>query len=836
MPKPISESDFPGVRWHGHWIWLPEEQVSPSGFWSATVEQQQVATHGLFRKAFALESVPERVPARLTADSRYILYVNGAEIGRGPIRSQPRRLYYDLYDLAHFLRPGENTIAVHVERFASANSFWMPPVPNNSLGVRGVLVFEADLAGTWLVSDGSWRTLKTDAWRPDWMDPSTHHQGVPLEAFDARLLAPDWAAPNYDDSAWGEAQVVPAMHIGGFRRTQPPTDPYGPLYPRPIAQLGGDHVTAVAVHVESLTGAVDTSNGSPMARVQAALSRTAVEAHDAPLPVSLDLPVGGGVRVTVDMGRIVSGLIELSVEAPAGTQFDLSCTEDPLQVSFTMDRMAAGARYVARGADDAFCYTHSIGLRYIYLLIHATAGRITLNHIGVRELLYPWEGDASFACNDAELNRIYAASRRTVHLNSHDAFTDCPTREQRAWVGDGVVHQMVHLATNADWRLARHFCTLGNSPRSDGILPMSVSGDIELANGFTIPDWSLHWIHGVHNLYRYLGDRDEIKAYMPTVERILRWYAPYQTEGGALRDVPEWNLVDWSSVSTEDTSSLLTALWARGLHEFAEMAGWLQERGSQRWAEPLYERACAGIEIFWSEARGSYVDHVVDGVQRPEMSQLAGALAIVSGLAPRERWARMLATITDPETLVMSAWTGDGHGGQSMEKWMGQVREGRYEIDWDPEREVVLAQPFMSYVVHDAVALGGAADRIPDLCRRWSQFLANGYDTLGECWDYGTHVHGWSSTPARDLVFYTLGVTPAEPGYGVARIAPRIGALRWLRGRAPTPRGMISVEMDARWLVIESPVEIILDMPGEAERAMPAGRHEIAIGQSGAAS
>jgi alpha-L-rhamnosidase len=196
----------------------------------------------------------------------------------------------------------------------------------------------------------------------------------------------------------------------------------------------------------------------------------------------------------------------------------------------------------------------------------------------------------------------------------------------------------------------------------------------------------------------------------------------------------------------------------------------------------------------------------------------------------------MLATITDPETLVMSAWTGDGHGGQSMEKWMGQVREGRYEIDWDPEREVVLAQPFMSYVVHDAVALGGAADRIPDLCRRWSQFLANGYDTLGECWDYGTHVHGWSSTPARDLVFYTLGVTPAEPGYGVARIAPRIGALRWLRGRAPTPRGMISVEMDARWLVIESPVEIILDMPGEAERAMPAGRHEIAIGQSGAAS
>jgi hypothetical protein len=39
------------------------------------------------------------------------------------------------------------------------------------------------------------------------------------------------------------------------------------------------------------------------------------------------------------------------------------------------------------------------------------------------------------------------------------------------------------------------------------------------------------------------------------------------------------------SVLVNDTSSLLTALWARGLHECAEMAGWLEKRGSQRWPE-----------------------------------------------------------------------------------------------------------------------------------------------------------------------------------------------------------------------------------------------------------
>ncbi|MFO7696040.1 MAG: alpha-L-rhamnosidase N-terminal domain-containing protein, partial [Anaerolineae bacterium] len=704
----VSAGDFPGVRWHGHWIWLPEEAVEPSGFWTARTERNPTETHGLFRKSIELAEVPERVPARITADSRYILYVNGVEVGRGPIRSQPRRLHYDLYDLAPYLKTGVNVVVVHVECYSRANSFWMPPVPNNSLGVRGVMVFEAHLGDGWLTSDDSWRAIKTDAWRSDWLEEGAHHYGVPLEVVDARRLDPEWHLPGFDDSTWGLAILVPAMHIGGFRRTQPPTDPYGPLYARPIAQLGGERVTPATILVETLQGTVETSLGSPMGRVQSTLEREITEARSVALPLPVDIPAEGAVRLTVDMGRIVSGLVELDVVALPGTEFDLSYTEEPLRASFTMDRMAAGARYIARGHDDVFTFTHSIGLRYIYLLVHGAPGPARIWHIDVRESLYPWQGDATFACSDEEINRIYAAGRRTVHLNSHDAFTDCPTREQRAWVGDGVVHQMVHLATNTDWRLARHFCSLGNSPRSDGILPMGAACDIELANGHTIPDWSLHWAHGVHNLYLYLGDRDEIKAFMPTIERVLRWYAPYQTEGGALKDVPEWNLVDWSSVSTEDTSSLITALWARGLREFAEMADWLEERASQRWAEGLYERARAGMELFWDEARGSYVDHVVDGAQRPEMSQLAGALAIVSGTAPRERWSRIVDTITNPATLVMRAWTGDGHGGQSMEKWMGQVREGKYEIDWDVEHEVVLVQPFMSYVVHDAVAQAGA--------------------------------------------------------------------------------------------------------------------------------
>ncbi len=81
-----------------------------------------------------------------------------------------------------------------------------------------------------------------------------------------------WQEASFDDTGWGAAQVVPAVHIGGFARTQPPTDPYGPLYPRPIAKLGGETRGPSGVRVETLRGEVDAAIVSPVKRIEAALA------------------------------------------------------------------------------------------------------------------------------------------------------------------------------------------------------------------------------------------------------------------------------------------------------------------------------------------------------------------------------------------------------------------------------------------------------------------------------------------------------------------------------------------------------------------------------------
>ena len=830
MSTKVTPADFSEIRWQGHWIWVPEDKIEMKmalpGMGGTILKE----LHGLFRKVIQLTAVPARVPARITADSRYALYVNGEEVFRGPIRSQPRRMHYDLFDIAPYMKAGDNIIAVYVKFYGRPLSMYIPPIANTGLGKTGALVFEANLGERgWLVSDDTWKAFKSDAWLSEGGEGADMvGGGVPVEVLDARKLPTGWRSPGFDDSGWGTAQKLRAIHIGGFAHTQPPVDPYGPLYPRPIAKLGGEVVQPRSIRVEIIAGAVDESVKSPASRVVSAIQLAANSSQDgAAFPLALDIPAGSFARLTLDMGRIVSGLVQLDVTAPQGTNFDLCYQEDPI-TSATVNIVSqhSGSRYIARGQDDSFEAFDSNGLRYIYAIVHGASAPVTIRQIAVRELIYPWTPGASFESSDAELNRIYTAGVRTVNLNSHDAFLDCPTREQRAWVGDSVVHQMVHLTTNQDWCLAWQYLNLGNSPRSDGILPMSVAGEIEASQGLTIPDWSLHWVHGVYNLYRFTGDQEKVKSFMPTIERILRWYAPYQTAAGVLKDVVEWNLVDWASLFVEDTSSILTAIWARGLKEFAEMAGWLEENASRRWAEGLYAKARSGYEVFWDENRSTYVDHIKDGVQQKPISQVAGALAIVSGLAPKERWERIVRTITDPSRLVVRSWTGGEKGEYSQEKIMNQMK-GIYVADWDAEKQIVIGEPFISYLVHDAVAQAGLAGSLTDLYRRWSQFLTQGYDTIGECWGWGTHVHGWSCTPTRDMIFYTLGVTPAAPGYTCARIAPRLGSLAWAKGSVPTPFGLVQVQASDGHVTIDSPIPVIVELEGKAPVSLAAGHHEI---------
>ncbi|MCP2636007.1 hypothetical protein K0817_005420 [Microbacterium sp. HD4P20] len=779
-----------------------------------------------FRRDVQIGEPPAALRIRLSADSRYVLWVNGQELGRGPVRGQQYRWTYDDYDIAPALVPGLNTIAVLVTFYGDDNAMWQRARVADGLGSAACLIIDAPEPWVDLCTGPQWLARAMTEWST--IPGGGTLAALPVEIVDLRTHDHDWLRSSGSLEDFTPARIAEATHPGS-RRSRPPVYPYGPLLPRRIAALGGETVTAARSVVCS---APEQPHGPPIDTVLTALAsiEDAWHAHaEQPLERG-DLRASAAEPLLwqFDFGRVVSGFVDIEFDAPAGTVLDLAYLERPFQHGRNERYLPrAGARVTASGGRSRFRALETNGMRIAAILITPpTEGLVGISALRVHEHLYPFTGGAAFASSDADLERLWHAGVRTVRLNSSDAFTDCPTREQRAWVGDAVIHLGVHLVANEDWRLAARHLEICDSPRSDGLLPMSVAGDIESASRHSIPDWSLHWLHGLWMYARASKDWDFVRAHLPTAERVLTWFEQYADVEGILTNVPEWALVDWSSVFTSGRSSILTALWARGLREFAELSDAVGNVGNAQRARSRVELIELSFECFWDADRGVYVDHVVERMRMPATSQAANAAAIVAGLVPPDRRAALVSRITDDALLVTRGWNTASPTVTIGEKVQDRTL-GVQRIDWDVHREIVRAEPFFSSVVHDAIAQAGRADLLPALLRRWLRFLTEGYDTFGECWEWGTPAHGWSATPTRDLTVHVLGVEPAGFDTEAYRVAPAKTGISWIRAAVPTPRGLLRVEVNGSQLRLSGPIPTQVHAWNGQVQTYPAGEHHI---------
>ena len=221
----LDEAFRPG-RWTAHWIWTDAEADDRT--------RRTVA----LRRVLDLDAVPTSVPTRISALARYGLWVNGAEVSRGPIRANPRRARHDVVDLAPALRVGTNVIAATVCIYPGANPFWMPgPVFASRLGRGGFVLEAAPSSGIDLVSDERWQAQLLDGWTN-----GSGPVGISARArelIDLRSLPADWLDAEVDLD-WPAAVVVNAMGHGEPGRTEPPNHPYGPFGPNPVERAGRD--------------------------------------------------------------------------------------------------------------------------------------------------------------------------------------------------------------------------------------------------------------------------------------------------------------------------------------------------------------------------------------------------------------------------------------------------------------------------------------------------------------------------------------------------------------------------------------------------------------------
>ncbi|MFH2115968.1 MAG: alpha-L-rhamnosidase C-terminal domain-containing protein, partial [Spirochaetota bacterium] len=373
----------------------------------------------------------------------------------------------------------------------------------------------------------------------------------------------------------------------------------------------------------------------------------------------------------------------------------------------------------------------------------------------------------------------------------------CPSREQRQWTGDTYIQSLLNYVTDGDTRLVRKMLLQSaQTQRSDGMIMMASTSDLQADARTYIPDYSLSWILATERYVLHTGDSSILTGLFPSISKAIAWFLPYLNADGLLSDVPGWVFIDWSDRLDKRGEVLaLNAMFAQALDAAARIAGLVEASSYARsWKTMAASLRATAAEAFWDEARGLYVDaRSPDGLSAT-VSQQGNAAAIAFGIAPVERWDRIFAAILDEDRLKLTrTWRWDK------------------ERPFDPEKDIVLAQPYFSHFLHLALAKAGrVGDIVSNIKRRWSPMLKEG-NTFRESWqltEMTSRCHAFSATPTWDISSYVLGVSALADGYSRFKVCPYFTGLDWARGTVPTPAGMIQVAWQQSFGTLEITVTV----------------------------
>jgi alpha-L-rhamnosidase len=422
--------------------------------------------------------------------------------------------------------------------------------------------------------------------------------------------------------------------------------------------------------------------------------------------------------------------------------------------------------------------TSPTGFRYVKVTALSAGGeRIVLDPVLLQHIRYPVEARGSFRCSDEQLNAVWDACVRTVHLCMQTEMWDGIKRDQLPWMGDLFVEALVAYHAFGDARLARRtYAVLGElgpaPPRplarqqSPGLRAIwrSASGDIN-----DIPTYTLWWLVGLADYVRYTGDTTLLQELAPELESTVAHVAARVEADGIWRAREGWDLVDWSPLTAPERLQFTHLLAYQALALGLALLG-QGEPGH----DPLLRRMAAAAREQWGQNgwRGLGPSHHVT------------AMAIRSGImAPDEAAALFRRALAPDPPARMTYWH--------------------------------------RYADLDAAARIGAVGWGLDYIRRhWGPAIDAGLTTLWETFDptwledddphaltvvgsetarYGGYetslCHGWSAGPAPWLHRAVLGITPRADGCAAIRFAPALGDLAWAEGTVPTPYGPIDVTL-----------------------------------------
>jgi alpha-L-rhamnosidase len=422
------------------------------------------------RASFTLRTRPVSARMYVTAHGLYEALLNGRRVGDAYFTpgysSYQHRLYYQTYDASNLLSDGENVVGVILGDGWYRGSLGIAS-RRNSYGQRLGLLWQlavsyADGSEQIIVSDKQWRATT---------GPILSSDLKAGEVYDARLEMPGWDQPGFDESRWRGVRVAE--------------------YSR-----------------ENLV----TASAPPVRRKE----------HFVPREI-LTTPAG---ETVVDMGQNFSGVVQLSVNGPAGTTIHLRHGESlDKEGNFTMDHLriepafpapSQTVSYTLRGGGEEvytpFFTVH--GFRYVR--VEGFPGTPTPDNFMGIALYSDLPMTGTFTCSDPRLNQLQHNILWSQKSNFLEIPTDCPTRERSGWTGDLQIYAPTasFLMQTAGFFL-KWLRDLATEQEPDGrvplIIPSPVGAESALPRIVTLLNGSAGWGDAAvilpWTLYQIYGDQ-----------------------------------------------------------------------------------------------------------------------------------------------------------------------------------------------------------------------------------------------------------------------------------------------------------------------------------------
>lgn len=727
-------------HWTAQWISHPAAPLREPGVFH-------------FRKVIQLSKLPTRFVVHVSADNRFLLFVNSKRVGEGPARGDFFRWRYETFDLAPFLREGENVIASTVWQFGIY-------APLAQVSDRMAFLLEGDTAEEAVLNtDATWQVEQEGGHMPKRPMPEGMWQywaAGPGEHIDGNIYDWNWkesgaaagshwvaAAPAIRESIHPNGSVPASRWEDSGVRWR--------LVPDPLPPMEYTEVPSGTV-VRTNLDAAKTFPASPVV-----------------------VPPRTTTTILVDHATVISAYPELIVSGGKGAHIQMAFTEALYDAKQERGNRNEFADRVVIGLTDEFLADGSSQRtfsplwwrtwRYIELKIKTGDEPLRLEGLHTFYTAYPFLERGMFQSSDPGLAQIREICWRTARIDAHETYMDTAFWEQLQYIGDTRLQALISYVVSGDDRLARQALQAFNDSRIPEGLTQSRYPSSLVQN---IPPFSLLYVNMLHDYWMYRPDRAFVAELLPGTRSLLAWFLAQQRTDGMLSSLPGWTFIDtppgveeFPRQDAEGRSSVVTLQMIGALRAAAELE---QDMGDPVLAERYRKQAKLAAIGLYKLCWNSQLGLLADTPAQDSYSQHANLTAVLFDVVPKSDQVGVMRK-------VLSANVGTAENNES---------------------KLAKVSLFYQFYLARALEHAGMGDSYCDLLQPWRHMLAIGLTTTPEYSDPSrSDTHAWSAHPAYDFPTLIAGIRPGLPGFATVLVEPSLGKLQWVEASMPHPKGMI---------------------------------------------